>query len=156
MTGRHRPGDTPSWQFRCKFYGSNSRNNRQLEDRVVRDQEGAILTARQRNSTVKRLDCPVEYYLSKRLVNRYSEERIYKGIWRQQVHQTHEFPLNPFSFSAHEKSIQSYQRQSAQALTLRSVEIPYCQARQLLEEKGNGLVISSRTYYNVFRHQQPN
>jgi hypothetical protein len=30
----------PSWQFRCIYYGERTRNDRKLEDRVLRDKKG--------------------------------------------------------------------------------------------------------------------
>jgi hypothetical protein len=41
----------PSWRFRCLFYGEKTRNDRKLETRVKKDENGAIISKRQRENT---------------------------------------------------------------------------------------------------------
>ena len=49
----------PSYRFRCIFHSVATKNNRKLEDRVERDEEGKIISKRQREATsVRQLQCP--------------------------------------------------------------------------------------------------
>jgi hypothetical protein len=48
----------PSWRFRCLFYGEKTRNDRKLEPRVKRGQDGIISSKRQReNTNIRQLRC---------------------------------------------------------------------------------------------------
>src|SRR5216683_2909079 len=53
------PGRPASTEFGCIHHGSQTRNYRQLEDRVVKDDAGVIISERQRqNTSVYQQDCP--------------------------------------------------------------------------------------------------
>ena len=42
---------SPSYRFKCIFHGSNTQNNRKLEDHVEKNSEGQISSKRQREAT---------------------------------------------------------------------------------------------------------
>jgi hypothetical protein len=109
VSGKQRPQGTPSWEFNCKFYGLKSANKRHLEDRVVRDEKGNIVTSRQRDTYNKCKGCPVLYVLSHKLVSKHTTERIYIGRWKEEIHENHDSHLNPFSFHEHLKSTNTHQ-----------------------------------------------
>lgn len=123
---------------------------------MVKDSEGAFLSTRRRETNVKKRGCPVEYYLSHRIVNKETDQRAFKGVWRNESHQNHLLHLNPFSFSVHEQSTEAFQCVIPVARKYRSADVPYSTVCQLLMEEGNGLIISERTYYNTVRDRQSN
>lgn len=158
VTGRQGGSQTPHWYFRCKFHGSKTENYRKLEARVVRNEEGEIVTGRKRDTHINKRECPVLYYLAHKVINRVTKERAYIGAWREEEHQNHPLNLNPFSFSIHEQSTDAFQLLAATACRFRSASQTYSKACQLLKEDGNGLILGQRTYYNLnlLRQKRPN
>ena len=101
------PG-TPRWEFKCKQHGTKTLNTRGLEPRKLEDEEGKVVTNRQRNTMVKaKKDCGFKYLLSYKAVNKGSEEKEYIKTLKYLTY-TYAFYLNLFSFKVHEKSIIEY------------------------------------------------
>lgn len=149
---RSRHTGTPSWTFSCALHSEQTRNWRQLEDRVIRDEEGGeILSQRKRDTRVKRMGCRCEYSLSYKKVTRAGTERFYTGKWRVEAHNGHEIPLNPFGYQSHLSGQPEYQQLQTMARKYRLVDQPYSEALKLLKEEGLGLVLKPKEYYNLLR-----
>jgi hypothetical protein len=133
---------TPRWEFKCKLYGTQTLNTRGLEPRKLKDEEGKMMTNRQRNTIIKaKKDCGFNYLLSHKAVSKGSEEKIYIGTLKCLAH-THELHLNPFSFKVYEKSTVEYQAFIAQARKYRIGKVFYAESQQLLEQERLEMTIS--------------
>ena len=83
------------------------------------------------------------------MIRRTPKEKAYVGKWKEERHQNHPLHLNPFNFSVHQQSTDTYQIQLAVATQLRVAKQPYSMACRLLEEDSNGLPLGKRAYYNL-------
>lgn len=155
VSGKQRLDGTPSWEYWCKFHGLKTANKWRLEERVIQDLEGEVVTKRQRDTQNKRRDCPVAYVLSYKLVDRATKERRYIGHWKEDTHKNHDLHLNPFSFHRHEQSVDSHHRQLAEATRFRTGNLTYSEACHLLKSDSGGLMLSKKAYYNLVRYQRP-
>jgi MULE transposase domain len=142
---------TPNWLFSCSFHSDKTKNSYQLEAEVARDEEGKIVTKRQRNTVHQRKGCLCEYRLSYKKVTRDSNERVYLGIWVEGAHNGHQIPLNPFSFQSHLAANPEIQLLQTVAYTYRRSGLPYSEAYKLLQQEGQGLVLKPKQYYNLVR-----
>jgi hypothetical protein len=101
----------PSYRFKCLFHGSNTQNNRKLEDRVELDSEGKISSKRRRDATnVRQLQCPWSALCSFRSLGKRGHRA--KGFIltvQCDAHENHQLVDDPFTFPAHLKSSQEYQ-----------------------------------------------
>ena len=71
VQGRVWKDQTPRWQFLCKQHGTKTANTRDLEARKDKDEEGNVVTDRQRDTMIKaKKDCHFEYNLSYKPVSR--------------------------------------------------------------------------------------
>jgi hypothetical protein len=61
--------------FHCIHHSPNTRNDRGLEPRVVRDEEGKIVSNRKRDTYCRKKDCLWMCYCSFKTVSRGQEER---------------------------------------------------------------------------------
>ena len=124
---------TPCWEFRCKLHGIKTLNTRGLEPRKLKDEEGKMVTDRQRNTMVKaKKDCGFNYLLSYKPISKGSEEKQYIGTLKCLTY-IHKLHLNPFSFKVHEKSTIEYQALVNQARKYRIGKLSYAESQQLLE-----------------------
>ena len=90
------------------MHGKATANKRGLETRKAKDEEGNLVTERQRNTMTKaKLDCRFEYTLSYKLVSPDSKEKEYIRTLRCLKH-TYLIHLNPFSFKIHETKTSKY------------------------------------------------
>jgi len=95
----------PSWRFRCFFHGEKTRNDRKLETRVERDENGAIISKRQReNTNVRQLGCEWEAHCSFKKIKNGIEEKGYVLTVNCDTHKGHELADDPFQFTGHLKS----------------------------------------------------
>ena len=79
VQGRVWKNQTPRWQFLCKQHGTKTANKRGLEARKGKDEEGNVVTDRQRDTMIKaKKDCHFEYCLSYKPVSQGSPEKQYK------------------------------------------------------------------------------
>jgi hypothetical protein len=70
VTGKQRLDGTPSWELKCNFYGLQTSNKWHLEDQVIKDAEGVIMSNRKRDTHTKRKGCPMAYMVSFKIVNK--------------------------------------------------------------------------------------
>ena len=70
---------TPNWIFACEAYGTETTNKHKLEERVIKDNEGEVLTHRQRDGYHKQKGCTIEYALSYKKVPRDKCRKDYIG-----------------------------------------------------------------------------
>jgi hypothetical protein len=151
VQGRVWKDGTPRWQFICKAHGTKTENKRNLESRKRKDEEGKVVSDRQRDTMIKaKKDCEFEYLLSHKPVSRGSKDKEYIGTLKCLNH-THPLHLNPFSFKVHEKSTVEYQALVAQARKYRIGKRSYAESQELLEQELLGMTISQKTYYNLLR-----
>jgi MULE transposase domain len=147
----------PSYRFKCLFHGSNTQNNRKLEDYVEKDSEGKISSKRQRDATnVRQLQCPWSALCSYRGIGKRGKGA--KGFVltvQFAAHENHQLVDDPFTFPAHLKASEEYQDALRQAVTHRSQVLPYSVSRRLIDAEELGVVLSSRDYYNSVRKELP-
>ena len=154
VTLRSRPKDiTPSWQFACVFHDEATANKWKLEGRVEKDDEGNVVSKRQRDTVNRRLGCPVRYGLSFRQLRRGQGERAYIGRWIEEGHLGHPEIVNPFSLPPIRANLPMLQHSKANALTYRMASLPYSEAVKLLRADSLGMVLSQQEYYNLIRRQ---
>ena len=155
VTTKNRASDNPpNYVFSCMYHGKESINTRKLGAQVVRSEEGEIVSDRKRATVDHRLDCLVKYKLSYLLVNKddNSGERHWIGKWTHDIHvNTHAVPEDPLTIGYHRNQTASYQRVVQQARIYRQCELPYSQARKLLDAANIGVRIKAKDYYNLVR-----
>jgi hypothetical protein len=80
VQGRVWKDGTPRWEFKCKLHGTKTLNTRGLESRKLKDEEGKVVTDRQRNTMVKaKKDCGFKYLLSHKAVSKGARKRSTLG-----------------------------------------------------------------------------
>ena len=140
--------------FECVFHGAETRNWRQLEKTVERNDKGEITTDRQRNLTAVRQtgckwSCRVSY---KSVGKRGSGQKGYVLSVKCLDHHGHEMAINPFIFPGHKERLEEFQALKTQARAHRVSIIPYSVSRRVLECADEfGLRLTSREYYNIVR-----
>jgi hypothetical protein len=90
------------------MHGKVTANKRGLEARKAKDEEGSLVTDRQRNTMTKaKLDCRFEYILFYKLISHDSKEKEYIRTLRyfEYIYLIH---LNPFSFKIYEIETSEY------------------------------------------------
>jgi hypothetical protein len=72
-------GAAPAYRFRCFFYGTKTKNTRNLKDRIEVNEEGNITSKRQRKvSNIRQLNCPWQaLYSFKSVGKRGSSIKVY-------------------------------------------------------------------------------
>jgi hypothetical protein len=128
VSGRVWKETTPRWQFLCKIYGKATPNKRKLEARKVKDEEGNLVTDRQRDTIIKvKKDCRFEYILSCKAISNRSNEKEYIRTLRY-LEYIYLIYLNPFSFKIHETGIIEYQTLIEQARKYRISNVSYLES----------------------------
>ena len=111
--------DPPSWQYACMYHGKKgTQNNWELEDRVSRV-NGTIVSKRKRNTTNRRLGCPVQYALSYRLIDQEDKTgpRHFVGRWMNKGHEGHPEFADPFDILFFRDQTVAYCQLKSSALT---------------------------------------
>jgi hypothetical protein len=108
VQGRVWKDGTPRWQFHCKAHGTKTKNKRNLEARKRKDEEGKVISDRQRDTIIKaKRDCGFKYLLSHKPVSKGHDDKKYIRTLKCLNH-TYLLYLNLFSFKVHEKSTVEY------------------------------------------------
>jgi MULE transposase domain len=145
---------SPALRLWCIHHGSDTKNTRNLEDRVQRDKDGTIISDRKVDYTnVAQLGCLWKVRCSwKQLGMRNSKvfgfEVTYKG--EGTVH-SHALLPNPLEYVKHRKDTVEYRTQAAQATTHRIKTVPFSVSRRVLEDPEFGLMLTATEYYNFVR-----
>src|SRR5215475_12309050 len=146
----------PGGNLRCIYHGNGTRNWRELEERVERDEAGAITSNRKRDLTVVRgTGCPWRCLVTfKSIGKRDSGKKGFVLSVKCLSHgDTHPLsPENPLIFYSHRQSLEEYQEALAQARFHRMSIIPYSVSRRVLASGEVGFVLKRREYYNSVRH----
>ena len=145
----------PSGNFKCIFHGNGTRNWRKLKDRVVRDEEGSIVTNRQRDITAIRgtnydWRCLVSFKsISKRGLGQKGFILTVKSL----AHSSHQLsPKNPLVFLGYRYKLEEFQAVKAQARLHRMAIIPYSISRRVLVTKEAGFLLKRKEFYNSVRY----
>jgi hypothetical protein len=125
----------PSWQFYCLHHGESTRNYRKLEDRVELDEEGSIISNRQRDgTTVRQLGCQWEGLCSfKSIGKQRTEPKGYILTMKCGTHNGHKLADDPFQFQGHLKDSEEFRQAISQAKKHRQQVLPYSDSRRLIE-----------------------
>jgi hypothetical protein len=99
--------------FHCIHHSAESRNNRGLEPRVVRDEEGKVISERKRDTYCRKKDCLWICYCSFKAVSRGDKERHWVLTVKELLHLStdgikHLIHINPFYYKVHQKAIKEY------------------------------------------------
>lgn len=146
MIGKSNKGGTPFVEFLCAHHGTQSRNDRELEDEVERDPEGNITSRRQCGNT-QMIQNPSNTPHSGAI------EKVWLMTVTSLAH-THTMK-NPFAYQIHVKATPEYQTLTNRARNMRYAMIPYSDSHRVFQMEGLGFTISSSTYYNTVRHNRP-
>lgn len=133
--------------FACAFYGESTRNNWDLESEVEVDQNGQVISKRQRNTAHQRSSCPVQYYVAY-----YQRSEQWIGRWKvpeSEHSQYHRFPFDPTYWLEFKRQILQYQGLQILGQKLRYSKIPYRQARKIFSDEGVGMLMTQKEYYNL-------
>jgi len=123
--------------FHCIHHSAETRNDRGLEPRVVRDEEGKVLSNRQRDAYCKKKDCLWLCYCSFKTVSRGTEKRGWVLTVKYLLHLSSDgienlMPTNPFFYRVHQKATYEYQQLVAAGKKFRTAIIPYLTTRRVL------------------------
>ena len=149
----------PGASFACYHHGEKSRNDRGLEDRVVRDEEGNIVSKRQRESTsVRQRGCNWSVRVSwKSIGKRGSSEKGFVLTIKSLNHEGHDLTENPLAvYSRHMTETKEYREVLQTASRHRIAVIPYSASRRVLEATKFGISLTYKQYYNTVRNTPPN
>ena len=144
----------PRWQFLCKMHSKVTANICGLETYKAKDEEGNLVTARQRNTMIKvKKDCRFEYTLSYKAVSKGNSRKEYIKILRclKYIYLIH---INPFSFKIHEIRTVEYQTLIKQACKYCIGNLSYSESQILLKQEHQGFILNQKTYYNLL-HKNP-
>ncbi len=140
--------------FKCLFHGQETRNWRQLENTVERDDQGTITSTRRRNYTVvHQTGCNWACRVSFRGIGkRGSNEKGHILAVKCLDHHGHQLSPNPLVFPRHRERLDEFQALKTQARAHRLSVIPYSTSRRVLDSLDDfGLSLTSREYYNIVR-----
>jgi hypothetical protein len=141
----------PRFYFHCIHHGESTRNYRQLEEHVERDEEQEVTTRRKQEATnINARNCPYHIYLAwKQIGKRGSREFGLEMSVKNSIH-SHAMAVNPLIYIEHKKSLSEYQPALELGKSLRSAYISYSAARRVLEQAG--FPLDRKAYYNL-RHR---
>ena len=145
----------PGCRFLCSFHVSGTRNSRKLEDRVVKDEEGTIISQRKREATsVGQSDCPWEAYVSwKSVGKRNSGIKSFILTINTLEHKGHPLTDDPLMFPLNMSSLSEFQALKTIATQHRQAIISYSNSRRVLEALDEfGINLTARQYYNIIRN----
>ena len=142
----------PYLMMQCVHHGKRTKNVRNLEDHVERDDKGVITTKRkQEDTSIQARDCQVRYGLSwKKNPPQLGE---YTWVLKASNNDTsHSHPMTPFplTYDIHKKTSESHIAAIAIAKTHREAILTYSQSVRVLEQEG--FSIDQVTYYNLRRN----
>ena len=142
--------------FHCIHHSAETRNDRGLEPRVVRDEEGKVLSNRQRDAYCKKKDCLWLCYCSFKTVSRGTEKRGWVLTVKYLLHLSSDgienlMPTNPFFYRVHQKATYEYQQLVAAGKKFRTAIIPYLTTRRVLGQEDYGMTLPARDCYNLIR-----
>jgi hypothetical protein len=99
----------PRWRFRSLFYGEKTRNDRKLELRVERGQDGTISSKRQgENTNVCQLECEWEAHCSFKKIKNGTRDKRYMLTMNYDTYKGHELADDLFQFIDHLKSLKEF------------------------------------------------
>ena len=90
-----------------KAYRTETTNKYKLEERVIRDNEGEVLTHRQRDEHHKQKGYTIEYALLYKKVSKDKSRKGYIGKWRRDAH-SHPIHSSLFEFPIHLSALEEY------------------------------------------------
>jgi hypothetical protein len=142
--------------FHCIHHSAETRNDRGLEPRVVKDKEGGIISQRQRDTYCQKKDCLWYCFYSFKPVSRGIEERQWILTVKELVHISsdgieHLMHTNPFYYKIHQKATEEYRQLTAAGKQFRTAIVPYSTTRRVLEQEEYGMTLSAKEYYNLVR-----
>jgi hypothetical protein len=152
----------PGMRLVCIHHASKTRNYRGLEDRVERDEEGAIISRRQRDgTTVGQLNCLWHCLVSYKSVGvRGTEPKAFILTYNPPVTEfqghSHALADDPLIYPLHMQSVDEWQAHAVASRQHRNKIIPYSVSRRILEDEEFGLTITAKEYYNTLRNLRPN
>ena len=150
---------SPGAVFLCFYHGQKTRNFRGLEDSVMRDQDGTIVSRRQRESTsVRQRGCSWSVRVSwKSISKRGSKNKAFILIIKSLTHEDHDLTENPLTvFPRYLVETQEYREVLETARYYRLAIIPYSASRRVLESTEFGISLTHKQYYNSVRRIIPN
>lgn len=148
-------GQYPNATFCCCHHSEETRNTRDLPDKVERDEEGQVIGERQRELTIVRQAlclwcCKVAWKFTGK---RGQSPRAWVLAVKDLSH-SHSLANNPFIYRQHKERSDEYKILKAQARAHRVSVLPYSTSRRVLDAvDGTGLTLSRREYYNLQKYQ---
>ena len=148
---------TPGSNFKCIHHGNKTLNTRKLEDHVVRNKEGKIVSKRRREMTgVHQTGCEWSVRVSFKGVIRGRDEKAWILSISSLEHEGHDCTDNPLAVYPHfMEELVEFRRIREMAISHRTSVIAYSASRRVLESEEFGLSLTSRQYYNLVRKMKP-
>ena len=142
----------PYLLLQCIHHGKTTKNVRNLEDHVQRDDKGIITTNRKQEATsIQGRNCQVRYGLSwKKEPPRSGEYTWVLKVLTEDGIQSHPMMPFPLAYDIHKKASESYIAAVDIAKTHREAVLTYSQSVRVLEQRG--LSIDKVAYYNLRRN----
>jgi hypothetical protein len=134
-------------EFLCIHHGTETRNNRQLEQDVERNPEGKITSHRKRGDTQVnlKLDCKWRCTCSFKFAYAGATGRMWILTVTSLAH-THGM-RNPFGYKIHVKETTEYKILTTKARHMRFAMISYSDSKRVLQMEGLGFTIDSARRY---------
>lgn len=146
---------SPAVVIRCIHHGKTTLNTRQLENRVMRDEEDNITSRRKREATnVRQTDCHWRVRVSFIAIDRTNQAngREWRLTQLSLNHHGHELIDNPLAaYPSHRSRLIEVQQLLAKATAHRKAKIVYSDSRRILESEDFALHLSSKEFYNTVR-----
>jgi hypothetical protein len=142
--------------FYCIHHSAESRNDRGLEPRVLKDEEGKIVSERQRDTYCKKKDCLWRCSYLFKAVSRGVGERewvltVKELLYLSSDGSKHPIYTNPFYYKVHQKATEEYQQLVTVGKRFRTAIVLYSITRRVLEQEDYGMTLPAKDYYNLIR-----
>ncbi|KAF7502294.1 hypothetical protein GJ744_006162 [Endocarpon pusillum] len=119
----------PRFYFQCIHYRRKTRNTRDLEEHVERDENGEITTRRKQEATnINARDCPYHLWLSYKQIGKRGSGQFGLVLGIKNNAHNHAMAVNPLVYSEHRKSLPARQAAVELSKTLRSAYVSYSAA----------------------------
>jgi hypothetical protein len=139
----------PRVQYKYVHHGKETRNTRQLENDVQRDDEENITMRRKRQNTlIMKKDCPWAVSLCKRMGE---DEPEYLSLTVTTLEHYHRMAPNALQYKQYERLLEEYAKAARIAAFYRESFLPYSVSQRILAKEG--LNLSRSDYYNLHRNK---
>jgi len=150
----------PASEFGCIHHGQETRNYRELEDRVERDEDGNIVSQRRRQNTrVAQLNCPWLVRIAWKNIGKRNSGIKGFVMKTKCLNHSHSLTDNALNYPRQLAQQEEYQQLISTVQSHRIAMISYTDSRRILlhdQTTQLGIHLSKKQYYNSVRNSKPN